>query len=675
VAILYLLNLICGLSVFFILKYFTSIKSFLDYAIYFTLIFTAQVVLTELILGLFGALTLAGVLAFNFLILLLVFYLPRLMGKAPVTFARGLFLKLRSNLSLGRLEYFCLSVLIGFGLVKLFINLINPPFGWDNLNYHFTFPVEWLKSGTLDTPIVVSDDPAPSFYPINASLIFLWFMLPLRNVFMADLASFPFYLLSGLIVYKMCRHFSLDRRSSLFSAVLFLLIPNIFKQLEIAYIDIIVCALYLASFYFVLKLRDEFKYSYAVMAGVSLGLLVGVKSLALVYSLTLFLPLFLILIRNKGFRPLGALLIVLSVVLLLGGYSYIKNFIITGNPLYPIDVTVLGKTLFKGVIDKASYSAHFVEGDYSLGKILYHEGLGAQSTLFVIPGVLLGLPLLFFRKRQKALPGDYYFALIPLIIFAIWRFVIPLANVRYLSPLLAVAMVYGFIIFDRLIPRKIIAVLVFACVMASISEFSKHAELAVSLALSGTAFILLLKGYIRAANLKLFSIILFSALVFFNHDYRQNEFKRYNNTPFWRDAYLSWQWLEENTQGNNISYVGRPVPFPLYGKDFKNKVYYTSVNGTDPAKLYYFNGSRYTWGYDFLGCHKDYEKENNYRGKADYKTWFSNLRRRKTDFLYVYSLHQIEKIEFPVEDSWAKTHPDVFAPIFTNDSVHIYRLI
>ena len=144
---------------------------------------------------------------------------------------------------------------------------------------------------------------------------------------------------------------------------------------------------------------------------------------------------------------------------------------------------------------------------------------------------------------------------------------------------------------------------------------------------------------------------------------------------FWPDAVKAWDWLNSNTKGNNIAYIGRPVPFPLYGTKFENNVYYVSVNKTDPAKLHYFPNSHYEWGYDFLSLHKNLEAKGNYRSNADYSVWLGNLLRRDTDFLFIYSLHQTKETIFPVEDGWAKDNPARFAPVFSNQTIHIYKIL
>jgi hypothetical protein len=201
-----------------------------------------------------------------------------------------------------------------------------------------------------------------------------------------------------------------------------------------------------------------------------------------------------------------------------------------------------------------------------------------------------------------------------------------------------------------------------------------------SIILTCLLFFLLLPliKYIQQRKIAI-SIFLICALILLEKDYIKNEYPRYikmvRYSGFWPDATEAWNWLNSNTTGNNIAYVGRPVPFPLYGTNFKNNVYYVSVNTIDPVKLHYFPNSRYRWGYDFLGLHKNLEEKGNYRSSADYSIWLNNLMKRKTDYLFIYSLHQTEEIAFPMEDKWAKAHSDKFFPIFSNETIHIYKIL
>jgi hypothetical protein len=236
------------------------------------------------------------------------------------------------------------------------------------------------------------------------------------------------------------------------------------------------------------------------------------------------------------------------------------------------------------------------------------------------------------------------------------------------------------------IPKRVINGIVLICAIASMSELAKRQELVsailFTLILFGAGFYL--KGGFKLSRSVKNTVIVGStlglALILFvgQKFYIQNEFNRYAKmarySGFWPDAANAWNWLNDNTAGDNIAYVGRPVPFPLYGSQLKNNVFYVSVNKTEPAKLHYFKNSRYVWGVDFESEHKSFEEKGNYRSDADYGIWLSNLLNMKTGYLFVYSLHQTKNTIFPIEDSWARSNPDRFYPAFMNNTIHIYKV-
>ena len=179
--------------------------------------------------------------------------------------------------------------------------------------------------------------------------------------------------------------------------------------------------------------------------------------------------------------------------------------------------------------------------------------------------------------------------------------------------------------------------------------------------------------------LVLFFLFTFGFFLWAEGFYKKNEFSRYHKmvkySGFWPDAAKAWDWLNNETTGNNIAYAGRAVPFPLYGSGLKNNVYYASVNMIQPAKLHYFNNSKYEYGPGFESLLKTIEQDNNYRGHPDYNIWLDNLGKANTDYLFVYSLQQTKTTIFPLEDSWAKLHADRFKLIFTNNTINIYKII
>ncbi len=651
-----------------------EVKPFSDGLVSWFIFYFAQIIFTELILGSRGILYISNVIFLNSALLCLFWFVSR---KRESSFAAGIKNKLEAIFSRKPI-LLTACIILGFGLAKITVNLFNPPFGWDDLNYHFTFPVEWLKHGNLNNPITVFDDPGPTYYPINGNLYFLWLIFPFKSVFLADLGQVPFFILGFLSVYSLSRKLNITQENSYLAAALFTFIPNYFKQTEIAYVDVMVSALFLACANFLFLLDKEFTWKNVLIFAVALGSMLGIKTVALPYSALLFLPFIYLSFRKIKKWPLFAICIFFVVIF--GGFSYIRNLMDTGNPLYPLDFNLFGRAIFKGVMNMDTYRAHFKIEDYRLSKLLFHEGLGIQSVVFIFPALFLGLPVALIKKRKEISPGLFYFLVLPFLIYLVYRYVIPLANTRYLYCLFGLGMVIAFYVIEELkIPPRIINVLVALCFLGAIAEISKRGELICSIALTVLLFFLLPVLIRDARFLPLIFVSSLCFLLFAERYYAKYEYPRYitmvEYSGFWPDAAKAWEWLNKNTKGDNIAYAGRPVPFPLYGSNFKNNVYYISVNKTEPAKLHYFSGSRYEWGYDFLSLHKNLEAEGNYRWGADYSLWLGNILKRNTGYLFVYSLHQTEDIEFPIEDKWAKANPDRFSSVFANETVHIYEVI
>lgn len=672
-------NTLVFLSAFILSRRLIRADSLLDFLISFLLFYLAQIVVTLLLLGLFNMLYIYNVIYLNEIILGLI-WLSAPRKSSSFNHDSG---SLLGGIIDNKPMLFLFCVAFVFGLNKIIINLINPPFGWDSLNYHFTFAVEWLKQGNLEMPPTVFDDPSPPYYPINGSLFYLWLILPLKNVFLADLGQVPFFILACLSVYGISGKLGLKREYAFYAAGLFLLIPNFFKQLEVAYVDVMVAALFLTCVYLLFLMKEYFSWQNTLLFGMAYGLLLGTKTVSLPFAALLFLPLAYLVFKN--YNKIYFVFFVISAIIFLGGFSYLRNYFQTGNPLYPLNVTIFAKTIFKGVMDKAVYKAHFVARDYSLAKMLFHEGLGAQALIFVLPAFFLGAPVVWAKKKRMDF-FLFYFLSLPILIYLVYYYVIPLGNLRYIYSLLGIGVVCGFMILDTLnTPRRITNTLVIVSVLASVSELAKRQELVFGIIFSIAAFILLPYIYRQSAKIRnrnaLFLIIalsLFLSLLFLNNDYDRNEYLRYSKVQkysgFWPDAIEAWQWLNANTFGQNIAYAGRPVPFPLYGTHFKNNVYYVSVNETEPARLHYFKKSRYNWGHDFLSLHQNLQEKGNYRQNPDYKTWLKNLNSKDTGCFFVYSLHQTKEVIFPLEDAWAKSHPEVFEPIFENGIIHIYNI-
>lgn len=682
VLIFLFINFIVAAAAFTITYRLLKKADFADSLICWFIFYFAQIVFTELVLGILGMLYLENVILINLSLLLIV----RLVAnKHPCSFDLKPVRDILPGLLNSKTLLLGACVILCFGGVKIFINLINPPFGWDSLNYHFTFPVEWLKHSNLNNPITIFDDPSPSYYPIGGGLFYLWLIFPFKSVFLADIGQLAFFILSFVAAYSISRKIDLSREFSFCAAILFCVIPNYFKQLQIAYVDVMVAALFLACLNCLFLLNREVSFKNMSVWSLAMGLFLGTKTIALPYAALLFLPFIYLAVKN--INKIYLFIISIFIITAMGGFPYLRNFMETGNPLYPLNLNLFGKVVLKGVIDGSSYRAHFKITDYRLAKLLFHEGLGLQTLIFVLPSTLLALPVAWIKIRKSLTFYMGYFLALPVLIYLVYRYAIPLANTRYLYPLLGVGVILGFYTAKNMkLPGKLINILSVLCFLSSMAELAKRQELVVSLIL--TVFLFLSFIFFRRHKLVIsirkpvlipfIAILAVISLILLQNDYIKNEYRRYTKmvkySGFWPDATRAWEWLNKNTKDDNIAYAGRPVPFPLYGTNFKNNVYYVSVNKTDPAKLHYFPDSRYTWNDDFLDLHKNLEAKGNYRADADCSVWLSNLVKRKTDYLFIYSLHQTKDIIFPMEDNWARENPGKFFPVFVNPTIHIYKI-
>jgi len=678
------LNAVILLSSYLLVRRIIKPRPLVDASVAFLVLYFSQVVAIELLLGVSGRLNTFGISLVSSMVLLLLLLFTRNYRNTSYSYQQsyGYFSELLHRKTI----FLLFSIAFCFGLTKIFINLVNPPFGWDSLNYHFTFPVEWLKHGNLNNPITVFDDPSPSYYPINGSLFYLWLIIPFKNVSLADLGQAPFFLLSALCTYSIARKLGLDRQYSVLASLLFLLVPNFFKQLQVAYVDVMIAALFLSCINWLLSLEKEYNRKNILLFSLSLGLMIGTKTVALPYVVLLLIPFLYKLLKNG--RKAHSLAILIICVLIFGSYSYIRNFIDTGNPFYPLQLALGNQIIFKGVMEGIVYRAHFRPEDYNLSKALFHEGLGLQTLILVLPAVFFSLPAAIFKKKTGGF-NLKYFLLLPLLIYLVYRFVIPLANLRYIYAMLGIGIISAFYLMKTLnFPAFIVRALAVICALASAGELAKRQELVFSIIASVLFFFLgfrllrFIKNKGKAFQRPLFLIpvivIFILIMAVFEGWYNKAEYTRYGKmvkySGFWPDATKAWQWLNMNTSGNNIAYAGRPVPFPLYGTNFKNNVYYVSVNAVEPVKLHYFPDSRYSWGSDFLELHENLEKEGNYRFGADYSVWLNNFAKHDTDFLFIYSLHQTKEVIFPIEDKWAQVHTEKFVPVFGNSTIHIYKV-
>jgi len=677
--LLLLINLLLGVTVTIWVAGLFHPKTISGFLLSWCTLFTSLIFITEILLGLVGALGFYNLLAVHAaLFLLSIVYARR--KRARLSYANiskidlGGFIKDKPLLLIS-------SLLIGFILVKSFLVLQRPPFGWDPLIDHLAFPAYWIHKKTIINPMVVFGEPAPSYYPISSELFYLWFMLPLSSSFIADLGQVFFFILAGLAAYGICKRLNMSNTVSLCAGIVFMFMPSMFRQISMPMNDVMMPAYFLTAVYFILALRGDTNIKNLILCGLASGVFFGIKTSSIFYIafLVLFLPIVL-----RGRLPFKKIVwyVVLFFILVIaiGGYKYIQNFILAGNPLYPAKVKLFGTAIFKGVED-FSGDVFKLKNDVDFENYLFHQQLGVQLVLFTVIGTFFSLPLYILKNRQRAIDaGVCYLLVLPLLIFLTFYFAIPFRCPRYLFIFIALGCISFFYILNTLkVSAKLIKIVALISVLISIAEISKYGELISSLSLSLLLFLGLYykRGELarvikNAKTVIIIFVTFFISLLFIEQDYIKNSYDRYIIGYHWEKLGIEgWKWINDNTNGNRIAYTGIGAFYPLYGVKLKNTVEYISINDKKPYLHSYADGS-YLFDGDSQKFFKSLQEEGNYRENPDYVSWYKNLKENKIEYLYVSDLYFSKK--FPIEDEWANSHSDIFKLVFSNPQVHIYEV-
>lgn len=231
---------------------------------------------------------------------------------------------------------------------KLFFLISMPPYVNDELAYHYISPAELLYKTSWDFGHNIN------FYYMLPKTLETSFnlMFALTNTYaVARLLNFMIFLTSIIAVATF-----LKERTNIIIAICYSLFTLLLFTIPLVdstrgYIDvapaILANLLLITSLgWFILK---EKGYLYSAFALV--GLMMGIKYtvLGFVASVIIFSLVFIIIrniseikkyfnlqiLKNLIWLNLPTIFIVSTLVIIMGGYWYIKNYIITGNPIYP----------------------------------------------------------------------------------------------------------------------------------------------------------------------------------------------------------------------------------------------------------------------------------------------------------------------------------------------------
>ncbi|HEX8834281.1 MAG TPA: glycosyltransferase family 39 protein, partial [Abditibacteriaceae bacterium] len=251
-----------------------------------------------------------------------------------------------------------------FGVsVLTFVLTLAPPNGadYDSLVYHLAAPQQYLRAGA----VVELPYDHHSYFPFTMEMLFA-FGLAARGAVFAKLFHWlmlPLACMALLAIGQ--RH--LTRRAGLFAAALLASLPVVQIEASTAYIDLGLAAFSLGAVLCFCSWRETRSTRELLWCGAFCGFCLGTKYLgALTFGWIGIWVLVLAWSRRKSAGDITPVFGCAAIALVLGGGWYVRNFLWTGNPVFPFAYEVFGGKGWTAEMAKA-YTRDQVEYGFGRG--------------------------------------------------------------------------------------------------------------------------------------------------------------------------------------------------------------------------------------------------------------------------------------------------------------------
>lgn len=236
----------------------------------------------------------------------------------------------------------CAAFVIGYTFVLILTQRGLPVISNDAITYHLPAAVQWLQTGKLGLYEAWFYNPANSYSPLAGSVFIEWLLAPLGNDMLARFVQAGPLVLLFVAVLNLGRRLGAEARVAAMIAAAAVLARPIIGQTILAKDDLFAAAFFVLAVDAMSRARLETKYG-PWREGIALGLLFATK-----YTVLLSAPILLLLLgREWNWRRM---LIVIACIATLAGPWYVRNAMLTGNPLFPTRIALGGKTILPGML-------------------------------------------------------------------------------------------------------------------------------------------------------------------------------------------------------------------------------------------------------------------------------------------------------------------------------------
>lgn len=254
------------------------------------------------------------------------------------------------SVSWGRAELVLLGVILATGGVTALLRTLHLPDPYDSLTYHLFFPARWFDAGRLEWIPTAFGDLAPTYAPAFVEHFFLASYLPFGSDAWARIGQFPFLVLLFISIAQIvsgrrdstnCAPAQPDRPASSTTpalvagaaALVGVSLPELWGQATSSLADVAAASLVLAVW---ARLDAHASRGRVVIAALAAGLFLASRYTSLVYFPVLFFGAWI------TWRDWRRRAVFVAIAGGLGAYAYLRNALMTGNPVFPVALEFAG---------------------------------------------------------------------------------------------------------------------------------------------------------------------------------------------------------------------------------------------------------------------------------------------------------------------------------------------
>jgi hypothetical protein len=237
----------------------------------------------------------------------------------------------------------CLAFVIAYAGAYIYQQSPLPPTADDALTYHLPAAVQWLQTGRIGLLPTWFFNPANAYSPLGGSIFMAWLIAPIGSDLLVRYVQLGPLILLFFVVLEIARLLGARNVTAALVATACVMVRSFVNQVIVPKDDLFLTAFATAAVISLAPQRADESGS-PWRAGVALGLLLSIKYTAM-YSLPILLLMGDVPFRHARWRRWGWL-IAPGIALAIAGPWYVRNAVLTGNPLFPIDAPPLLHGLF-----------------------------------------------------------------------------------------------------------------------------------------------------------------------------------------------------------------------------------------------------------------------------------------------------------------------------------------